>query len=499
MLHVYGRQLPNLRVFSEVDKNLYIDIDGADLGNFAALGLPPSNTYILTTRQIKDYDYLIKCGYYNILHVGRPSEITEALISRFIQQNYSDNHFKIVAQRISELYTKTGSAIEDLSTALAALRDDDPDVFIRMMIGNVDNFLNVMDDIKTMSIFCKSVQGVSDSYAETVQRAAKLDSALVDLEQANMRYESLRTESTLWMAERQEMQSKIESLTAQINARTITSTEIQNSAEYISLAAQLESVISERNEIKQAFENYKQDASATEGINDDKGLLQLISQLQEDIRRLKEKKISDSIAEKLPIFTDNTNVQAESFICFREIRPTVYINSLIMWLNSSLRVYNRMSGKSYLILVVDQLSSYFDEAKYVKHGWNVNKITEDMTVLVVPPMRFDVLKSTYHIESYDVVVCIDRCHTMTPVVDMKAANTYNLINTCGDITDFGLDCTKCIAFMDKIPAGVPQAPKYHIPTWSEALCVTDASQRVGKLGQDGVFIDILKECGVYWK
>ena len=156
MLKVYGQKLPNLRVNPATEKHLYIDIAGKDIGEISALNLPLTETYIITTKKLQDMDQLISLGYYKIACVTKASQITEAFIDAFIHTDYQENYLKIISGRVSSLYVKSGTEIENLSLALAALKNDNENDFVNVMSTHLDEILSRLTEISELSAFCKS-------------------------------------------------------------------------------------------------------------------------------------------------------------------------------------------------------------------------------------------------------------------------------------------------------------------------------------------------------
>lgn len=502
MLHIYGQNI-HLNIQIQEDKNLYIDIDNKDISEFEALNLAAVNTYIITTKPLSEYDDLIFRGYHNILTVDKPSSITEALIGNFIKQNYEENSLKITSQRLLENYKKSGTIVQDLFNSLTALRDDDFKTFETLMSTRLLDFINELANINDMVSFCKSLQTAQVSYSDALADSHRLTNALADVEKYRSLYESAKSGASLDNTELIDLRNQVEDLSARLNAHTVTKSDILNSIEYKQLEVKLNVAEEEKAKISTEFETYKLDIAKDLTAAGQAGLTELNEQLRNELRKLRERKFIDSVADKLPIFTNSTTLAAEKVLCIKEVRPTVYMNGLISWFSTSLKMYTKIKNRSTLVLVVDPLTNYFEEMKYRKHGWNIGDISPDIPVLITPPLGFDVLKSKYQIDAYDFILCIDRCHTVKPVFDIPKAITYYLVNSCSDISDFGLDGTKCIAFMDEIPPiankSASNSPKYHIPTWSHTLCSTDFKQRTGKFAEDKVFIELLTECGVYWK
>lgn len=502
MLKVYGQNI-TLNIQIQEDKNLYIDIDNRSISELTILDLPPVNTYIITTRQLADFDSFILQGYFNVLSVDKPSCITEALISNFISQSYEENSLKVASLRLLECYKKSGTVIQDLKASLVALKDDDFKTFGSLMSIRLLDFIDELTNINDMISFCKSLQESQKAYSSALVDSQRLSSALAEVEKYRSLYESVKTGVSLENTELIDLRAQVEELSARLNAHTISKSDIINSIEYKQLEAKLKVIEEEKASISSEYEEYKRGVAEDMSATGQAGLEDLNTQLRNELRKLRERKFIDSVADKLPIFTTATHLAAEKVLCIKEVRPTVYINGLISWFSTSLKMYSKIKNKKTLVLVVDPLTNYFEEMKYRKHGWNIGEISPDMAVLITPPLGFDVLKNKFQIDTYDFILCIDRCHTLKPIFDMPKAITYYLINNCSDIVDFHLDGASCIAFLDEIPPianrSTDNAPKYHIPTWSHTLCTTDFKQRTGKFAEDRVFIELLTECGVYWK
>ena len=295
MLKVYGQKLPNLRVNPATEKHLYIDIAGKDIGEISALNLPLTETYIITTKKLQDMDQLISLGYYNIACVTKASQITEAFIDAFIHTDYQENYLKIISGRVSSLYVKSGTEIENLSLALAALKNDNENDFVNVMSTHLDEILSRLTEISELSAFCKSLQQNSATYTDAIKKAAQLERVSEEAEKYRKLYEMSQTSDISSSTQIANLEAEIEGLKERINSRTVTSAEIHNSAEYKSIKARLESVTEDRDRIQSEFSEYKTTIAENSDSLNQGGLAELNQKLTEELHKLKEQKISVTV------------------------------------------------------------------------------------------------------------------------------------------------------------------------------------------------------------
>lgn len=498
MLRILGKDLKSVaeRIHTPVDKTLFIDIDNKSLVDI--LNLPTTNTYIISNRKLSDLEELITAGYFNIAIIERASQITEKFIANFINTEYYDNHIKIAAQRVTELYSATGAETQLLYQALVALKEDDVEAFTQVMATNLDGFIQSINDIGSMISYCKSVNSSSDRISDLVKKSTRIDSALNDAEQYRNLYETIKTEKTVLATDLEAAKKDVMNLQAQLNSRTITSSDVHNHIEYKTLNTRLETVTAERDNLKKDFDAYKADVEEQAAMLADSSKDSVIKHLRDEIRKLQMASYDEIISSRLPIFQEATTLAAEHLICFKEVRPTVYVNSMIYWISAYLKIrYARLQQKTYLILVLDPLVDQFTIAKYKKHGWSVNtEPAAENHVLITNCFDYSKLKSSYHIEAYDCIICVDRTHVLKEAIKIKRCNTYYLINTTNDIGDYNLEASKCIGFFAKTPAGVSDVPKYRIDPWTDYLCKYGDINRSGKMMEDKIFATIFSECGV---
>lgn len=494
-----GRELPNLGIETTVDKTLYIDIDHQILEPIFSLA--PTNTYIITNRSLAEMDEVISAGYFNIAVVTQASQITPRFIATFINTDYYDNNLKITSQRLLELYSNNSGLISQLYDALVALRDDDCEAFSKIMSMNLLGFIQSIDDLNSMISYCHSLNSATEQYTEIVAKAAQVDNVLAEVERYRGLYEDMRTAKMLSDTDKKDLEQQLESMRSQMDSYTVTEDDIHNHADFKSLQIRVDTIASERDLIKKEFEEYKQNVEEQAALAGNTSKDNIIKHLRDEIKKLKEFPFDQTINSCMPVFQEATTLDAEHILYFKEIRPTVYINGAIYWLSSFLNIrYRNMQRKEYLILVFDPLIDQYTKDKYIKHGWSINQAPSPSNhVLITNCFDYSKLKSLYHIEAYNCIICFDRTHVKTDAIAIKRCKKFFFINTTNDIQDFDLEPASCIGFFESVPAGAVATPKYRIKPWDKSLTAYTDITRSGKFTEDKIFTVILEECGVVTK
>ncbi len=496
MLYVHGRQL-NLNIECPFDKHLFIDIDRGDLSEL--LTLPPTTTYIITTRSLAELEEYIAKGYFNIVVVSSASKITTRFIAEFIQQTYIDNQFKIVSQRLSELYRENGATLADLQRALQALHDDDAVTFADIMSSSLSDILEDMSSIDAMIAYCKSFAESKESVEQLRKDAAQLETVSADREHFRTLYEQELAKKTALDTELSEAQKIIGDLRLAASQQVVTNDQVKNSKLYLDLKAQHDAAVSERQIAEQALTQLQDEMNERVNLLSSGAKEDVILRLKKELAAAQSASFDKIIEGKLPVLQDSTLVDAEHIMYFKEVRPTVYINSLVRWMNAYLRTrYEGMMQKQFLIIVFDPLIDQYTVSKYAKHNWAINSMPEATDrVLITNTFDFTKLKKDFMINKYNLLVIFDRCHLMKNAVTMSRAKSFYFVNTPNDISDYNLNPQECIGFFQSIGAGKNIIDsKYHISPWSDELIADSIDKRSGKLTSDMVFSRIFAEMGI---
>ena len=516
MLTILGRPLGDLGLNIQADKTLYIDIDHESLDLIRTL--QKESTYIVTNRSMQEMDPLILDGYFNIYFITNVSQITTRVISRFIQSKYADNQLEIISKRTVELYNKYGPIANQLLKSLEALRDDDVETFSKIMSSNIFAMINSLEGINKMLTFCKSLESVESSYSTLVAKAVTVDSAVADADHYKELYEKELTVNKTLEAELQNVKKDLYEVQSQASLNSISSESIRLNAEFKTVQAELDTVTEQKEKIVQEFEEYKRSTEERLAQMGTDGQTEIIQQLHDELKIAQSTSFAQLIEGHMPIFQESTALNAEHIFYFKEVRPTVYINSLISYISKALNLVCRKRSQTALIVVLDPLNNQYDIDKYQKRVWAINSkpdiyqqnIQKDSRglqvntntrlqrglVLITNQFEFSRLREEYEIDLKDILVIIDRTHVKPDAVQMKRANKFYFINTTNDIIDFGLDPSRCIGFMAKVPEDAQQIPKYMVNPWEDSLATSLTDKRCTKCSCDQIFAVIFNEAGV---
>lgn len=500
MLYVHGKQIA-LDIVCQTEKHLFIDIEKGDLSELNSLD--PTITYIITNRSLADFDEYIAKGFFNIAIVSSVGQITKRFIAEFIQQEYEDNQLKITATRLVDSYKTNKATVGDLQKALQALYDDDAQTFADIMSTGLPDILAALKDVDAMVAFSNSLSTTKTSMAKLMKDSKELETIKINCENYRAMYETEVHKSEALQSELKNTQDEITELKMRPTEVAVTNEQIVTSPVYLELQAkyaatdnELQASLAEINAAKAEVQavHREMESKIAELASPQKD--DLIRQLKDELAKAQSMAYDTVLEGRLPVLQDSTNLDAEHIICFKEVRPTIYINSLIRWMHSYLRVrYTSMQHKSFLILVIDPLIDQYSVDKYNKHGWAINSTPNGgVNVVITNILDYTKLKKDYDLNRYNLLIVIDRCHLHKNVVSMKRAQTYYFINTINDVADFSLDPTHCIGFFNS--GNTNTDVKYHITPWSDDLLADTIDKRSGKITSDAVFNYIFNSIGI---
>lgn len=499
MLYVHGRQINLSDIDCPYDKHLFIDIDKGDLSELEKLA--PTVTYIITNRRLSELDDFISRGYFNITTVTSISQITKNLIKSFLSQDYEDNQLKTISIRLAETYNDHGATVGDLQTALKALRDDDAVTFAGIMSKSLSDILEAMSDIDAMVAYSKSLSSSKTSIAQLMSDSKMLEQFAEERDKYRTLYEAEVAKNSALGVELSEGQATIADLRQACAQKVVTNDQVRNSKLFIDLQAQHDAAVAERQVAVDELEKLRSQMQERIDLLSTSQKDEVIKRLKAELEKAQSMSFDMLLEAKLPVLQDSTTLDAEHVLYFKEVRPTVYINSLIRWMNAYLRTrYEGMQRKQFLIVVFDPLIDQNTVDKYNKHGWAVNIAPApgtDARVLITNIFDYTRLKKEFSLNKFDLLVVIDRCHLRKNAVTMKRAHSYYFINTPNDINDYNLDPCDCIGFFSSIAASkTVRDSKYHIDPWSDELIAETIDKRSGKFTSDAVFSKIFNSLGI---
>lgn len=271
--------------------------------------------------------------------------------------------------------------------------------------------------------------------------------------------------------------------------------------ELIQSAAQYNLVIQETAGLTDEFEQTKQKLSQLEANAEDQDLLNTIARLKLQLADAnKEKMSTNGLKTIMPIIGSSFALNARKVICFKEVRPAIYMNTFISALNEILKdTVGKTQRRSYCIVVLDMMLSDFDKFKYNKKKFNIN--CAPVANSAKPKMatvinNFDVafLKGTLKLQNYDYLFIVDRLGLVEPSVAHSSLIEYFMINSIRDISDFNLKGLNTIIFGSSM-ANLKNTGSVVIAPAGELYSMGE-NEREFRLYKDNVIKDVLVRSGV---
>lgn len=485
---------------SEDSLVVFLDISGQDPS--VLLNKNPVLTYIITTKPLDDYKQLIDLGFFNIRYNVTPSKITQRYLINFLNTEYSANKISLIVESLVPIYKEYGNVANCIEALLGAIERADLETFetlvkfnlptMRQAISKIDMMYSLAaslyEDKETIESLRASASAAESTAAEFTMYTSKIDELLIEVENRKQDLAQLTSQF-------QEAQQEI----ARLSTREVTVDVIKQHPAFIQLESQLRDTVATLSTVQ---DKYKKLQLATGVLNtpDCAGMDtkdKVIRQLKQDLLTATTTSWDQLTDKRIPAITDNITLAAEHILYIKEIRPTVYINGLVFWLNTYLNIkLTKERKKSFIILLFDPLHNQYTAGKYAKRGWAINnRPLANSNVVVTNDMSMEFLKGTLHIHEYDFIVVIDRLGLIKDVVSHKLAHRINLINTVNDITDYHLDPASCVGFWE-MPANEQQPCKYVIKPSDPKLFVARQDLRSYKFASDGIWAQILKDTGV---
>lgn len=505
-----GVSLPEI----QDDLTLFMDIRGQSLDKIAMEN--PVTTYIVTTKSLEQARHYICAGFYNLMYGCDPKTLTLKTIVGFLNTKYEDNRIKLVVDNLVPLYNEYGSAIGCINGLLSSIKSGDLLKFSQLVQYNLPTMQDSIAMIELM-------YGLSKAFYDNRSQLEEMRTATDKLATKDM--EILQYKSRI-----DELNTRVADI--QVDFKALTEQYKQAQAEIAKLMAkgnEVETVTSHPVylELMSAFNQVKDELAATKAENtglratsgisltNNDGNLdgkdQLILRLREELAAAQSVTWDATMLKRIPAVTKSVSLQAKKILYFKEIRPAVYVNSLIFWLDVFLKKsITEPHGKSYLILVFDQLVDQYTCQKYSKRNWALNgQPNANTSVVVTNEVSLDFLKGTLNIQAYDFLIVIDRFHLFADVFDTPTTERFYLINTPNDIVDFKLDPNRCIGFFEwskeeydengkvqVVPDSSAPPCKYLVYPTDIRLARAATETRAYKMVKDGFWRDILKGAGI---
>ncbi len=492
----FGVKLPEC----EEDLTLFVDIQNQPISLIAYKN--PATTYVITSKSLVDSRQYICAGFYNILYNVDPRKLTLGVVHTFLQTKYEDNRIKLVVDNLIPLYTEYGTVIGCINGLLTSIETGDLAKFSQLVKFNLSTMKDSLVQIELMYGLSKAFYDDKENLESMRTATAQLSAKDVEIMQYRNKLEELNTQLTDISISLKDMTAKYRGAQEEIAELATKGTDIEavtSHPAYIQLNQTLASVQEELTKV--SAENASLRATSGISANPEDGLDvkdNIILQLRESLNQAQSMSWADVMLKKLPAVTSSVSLQAKKILYFKEVKPTIYINSLVRWLQAYMNQRVAAYNKTFLIIVFDQLTDQFTCKKYDKRGWALNGPPKaNSNVVITNEVSLEFLKGTLNLQYYDYIVAIDRFHLFTDVIDTPVTERFYLINTVADMEDFKLDPDRCIGFFEwPKNSDRPLPCKYTIMPSDPGLATAQTETRGYKILKDRIWGEIVKGVGI---
>ncbi len=499
MITVLGDQFGVTLPPCDKDITLFVDIQNQPISLIAYKN--PSTTYVITSKSLVDSRQYICAGFYNILYDVDPRKLTLGIVHTFLQTAYEDNRIKLVVDNLIPLYTEYGNVIGCINGLLTSIETGDLAKFSQLVKFNLSTMKDSLVQIELMYGLSKAFYDDKDNLESMRTATTQLSAKDMEIMQYRNKLDELKTQLTDISISLKDMTSKYKGAQEEIASLMTKGTDIEAVIEhpaYIKLSQALASA--QEDLARVTAENASLRATSGIVVNEEDGLDakdSIILQLRQSLNQAQTMSWADVMLKRLPAITNSVSLQAKKILYIKEVKPTVYINSLVYWMQVYLK--QRLdSNKTFLIVIFDQLTDQFMCTKYTNRGWALNGPPKaNSKVVVTNEVSLEFLKGTLNIQYYDYIIVVDRFHLLTDVIDTPVTERFYLINTPNDIVDFKLDPDRCIGFFEwSNPSKGPCPCKYTVMPSDPGLAPAQTANRGYKILKDRIWEDILKGVGI---
>lgn len=197
---------------------------------------------------------------------------------------------------------------------------------------------------------------------------------------------------------------------------------------------------------RKVIEDYQMKEDA---VNKDK----TIQSLREELAKATRTSINpQAISEQLPIISsDKMVLKCDKLVVFRELKPAIYMNTLLQQLNTvCVQKLLNERNKTFIILVFDFMTDQFRCHKYKKARFAINALPDladnGNMIAVTNKIDMDFFRNTMKLHTFDYIFVIDRFGLLRPIVNHPKAYDFYLIDSSTDVSDFRVDKSKCIIY-----------------------------------------------------
>ena len=499
MIRVVGKLPKSIDVSGiNLDRVLVLMFDGSPL-DVDIHGVDPRITYIITNRRREQMAEYLDEGFYCVAFGVEYADLTYDMIYEFLLTDYELNSQMYKSSRLHDLYKNKLSLFDAIMTILVSIRNRDAASLTSAVKYNLEDAISGLNDIRNIIEFSQDMTGIQGKFQaleakvkELTENAKTANPEAMEMAQASIQQlqsalDKKQQEIDILTSDNKDLSDKVNSLQAAGSDVVPASKFNQLMADKQLVDQQLAVARTEKASLEQRLAAVDK-VAAVSTPTDAFGQAALIESLKQELELTKKVSPAEKVMGMLPIITDQLALKTPYVLQLKEIKPAVYMNSLIRWTVLMLKSgFVRSKGKAPLILVFDNLMDQFRINKYQKHGFAINSVPNPPNFVVVTnDLSILFLKEVLKIQKYDFVMVIDRLGALRSVANSDKTLTYYLIDSPEDISDFSLDPQACIGFYKN-----DGSCKYFTePSPDTALIKGD--RRVSRVGQNGWITEILR-------
>lgn len=409
-----------------------------------------------------DEDNVIKSlrdmGYYNIINCENRyslsddefeglNKLSELMIKLNPEVLYNYNKTDYIQKTlINNGQLKTASVI--LSDLLIAINTNDNDKFKRVVKYSLDSLMASVQDLQkalntvdndilweykynAVLIELHKLKDALDQSEITINKLNSTINTLQSYKDEIVNYEKLKIELEEANKDNIKLMNENNSLKVSLN----------NSTDTEEVASLREKI----NELEEKLSEEKKKVFQLESTNNDNYKDEIIANLKEALQSKSNDQTSLSDSE-FPIINDRVPLRAKKIVYIKEVKPTIYLNNLIESLDilGEKCKTNGMNMK-IITIVYDRLENAYQMKKYTKHQYSINTAPIN-SVVITNNLTTGFINNVVNLKDYDCIFIIDRLGFMKDICARNDCNSYYLIDSPKDITDFKLKPDKCVAF-----------------------------------------------------
>lgn len=391
------------------------------------------------------------CGfYYSFQSTANPEdlerEFTEKINAVGIMEHYELQQALYNQECLRE--SNVSSANAALLTLLKAFNNHDYQEVGKVLAYNLEDLLSNAEKLQMMQSKISSDSTWELKAVEAKNKLKEVTSAyntIVEEVNTLRKYKDSANETILLKEKLKDSEDTCSQLMSELSE---VKSELSSSCSAQELAQLQEKYDKAEQTIAELMKAKKEEKTSEFSDTPADGKDEIIAALKQQLRKISQTQSID-VNETLPVINSVFNLNAKNLVYIKEIKRATYMNTLITWFALRAVAPKTRNAKIRTIIVVYDNLTNLNTIKYKKMDIAIDEEPSDqLPVVVTSNTSQTFLRNVIGISKYNYVVIIDRLGCSKLAVDRKDAKTYFLIDSASDISDYGLDPKRCIAYYD---------------------------------------------------